>query len=45
MILGTSDLKMAFDFDGAKVYENISGADFGTMTAFLDTQKRYRYYI
>lgn len=34
-ILGTSDLKMAFDFDGAKVYENISGADFGTMTAFL----------
>lgn len=34
-ILGTSDLKMVFDFDGAKVYENISGADFGTMTAFL----------
>ena len=26
---------MVYDFDGAKVYENISSADFGTMTAFL----------
>ena len=26
---------MVYDFDGVKVYENISSADFGTMTAFL----------
>ena len=26
---------MTFDFDGAKIYEEISSADFGTMTAFL----------
>ena len=26
---------MVYDFDGLKVYENISSADFGTMTAFL----------
>lgn len=24
-----------YDFDGAKIYDNISSADFGTMTAFL----------
>ena len=26
---------MSFDFNGAKIYEEISSADFGTMTAFL----------
>ena len=34
-ILGENKLSMIYDFDGAKVYENISSADFGTMTAFL----------
>ena len=34
-ILGENKLSMVYDFDGAKVYERISGADFGTMTAFL----------
>lgn len=34
-ILGENGLYMVYDFDGAKVYENISSADFGTMTAFL----------
>lgn len=35
VILGKNDLHMVYDFDGVKVYENISSADFGTMTAFL----------
>ena len=34
-ILGENKLSMIYDFDGVKVYENISSADFGTMTAFL----------
>ena len=34
-ILGENKLSMVYDFDGAKVYERISSADFGTMTAFL----------
>ena len=34
-ILGENGLYMVYDFDGVKVYENISSADFGTMTAFL----------
>jgi hypothetical protein len=34
-VLGGNKLSMAYDFDGVKVYENISGADYGTMTAFL----------
>lgn len=34
-ILGENKLSMVYDFDGAKVYENISSADFGTMTAFM----------
>ena len=34
-ILGENKLSMVYDFDGAKVYERITGADFGTMTAFL----------
>lgn len=34
-ILGDNGLYMVYDFDGVKVYENISSADFGTMTAFL----------
>lgn len=34
-ILGGNKLYMVYDFDGAKIYENISSADFGTMTAFM----------
>ena len=34
-ILGENKLSMIYDFDGAKVYENISSAGFGTMIAFL----------
>lgn len=34
-ILGENKLHMVYDFDGAKIYENISSADFGTMTAFM----------
>jgi hypothetical protein len=34
-ILGENRLSMIYDFDGAKVYERVSGGDFGTMTAFL----------
>lgn len=35
VILGKNDLHIVYEFDGVKVYENISSADFGTMTAFL----------
>lgn len=35
VILGRNDLHTVYDFDGVKVYENISSGDFGVMTAFL----------